>query len=58
LTSESYASIFGHLVGLLGLRIYLLQGHYLYRAAQHRKTWTHVHASSRIRTHDSSVLVV
>jgi len=33
LTSETYDSIFGHLVGLLGWGIGLSQGHYLHRTA-------------------------
>jgi len=49
LTSETYESIFGHLVGLLGWRISLSQGHCLHRTAQHRKLQTHIHA------HDPSV---
>jgi len=52
LTSET---IFGHFVGFLGRGISPSQGHYLYRTAQHWKTRTHIHASSRIRTHDPSV---
>jgi hypothetical protein len=32
-----------------------LQGLYLHRTTQHRKTTTHIHALSGIRTHDPSV---
>jgi len=56
LTSETYDFIFGHLVGLLGRDISPLQGYYTHRKAQRRKTRTHIHASSRIRTNDTSVL--
>jgi hypothetical protein len=51
---ETYEFI-GQLVGLLGRGIGPMQGLYLHRTTQHRKTWTHIHASSRIRTHDPSV---
>jgi hypothetical protein len=43
-------NLFGHLVVLLGRGIGLTQGFYL-----HRKTRTHIHASSRVRTHDRRV---
>jgi len=46
---------FGQLVGLLGRKISPTQGLYLHRIIQHRKTWTHIHASSGIRTHDPKV---
>jgi len=46
------------LVGLLGQTNSLSQGHYLHRTAQHRKMQAHIHASSRIWTHNSSVWVV
>jgi len=36
LTSETYESIFGHFVGLLGRGIGPSQGHYLHRTGQHR----------------------
>jgi hypothetical protein len=50
-TFTFYGSIFGYLVGFLGQGISLSQGHYyLRRTAQHRKTRTHIHASSGIRT--------
>jgi hypothetical protein len=55
LTSEN---IFGHLVGLLGQVIGPSQRQYPHRRAQYRKTWTHIHASSGIRTHDPSVRAV
>jgi len=55
LTSETYESISGHFVGLLGREISPSQGHYLHRTAQHRKERTHIHTSSGIRTHDPSV---
>jgi len=58
LTSETYESIFGHLVGLLGGGISPSQGLYLYRTTQHRKKRTHIHASSGIRTHDPSARAV
>jgi hypothetical protein len=34
------------------------QGHYLHGTAKHRKTRTHIHASSRIRTHGPSIRAV
>jgi hypothetical protein len=49
---------FGHLVGLLGRGISPTQGLYLHRTAQHRKTQTHIHASSGIRTHDPNIRTV
>jgi len=58
LTSETYEPISGHLVGLLGQGISLSQDHYLHRTAQYRKMQTHIHASSRIWTHNPSVRVV
>jgi hypothetical protein len=58
LTSEIYESVFGHLVGLFGRGINPSQGHYLHRTAQHRKTRTHIHASSGFRTQDPSVRAV
>jgi hypothetical protein len=48
-------NLFVHLVGLLGRGIGPTQGLYLHRITQHRKTRTHMHASSGIRTHDPSV---
>jgi len=39
-----------HLVGLLGRGISPAQGLYLHRTTQHRKTQTHIHAPSRIRS--------
>jgi hypothetical protein len=49
---------FGRLVGLLGRGIGSSQGHYLYRTAQHRKTRTHTHALSEIRTPDPRIRAV
>jgi len=46
------------LVGLLEQGISPSHGHYLHRTAKHRKMWTHIHASDRIWTHDTSVWVV
>jgi hypothetical protein len=46
---------FGHLVGLLGRGISPTQGLYLHRTTQYRKSRTHVHAPSRIRTCDPNV---
>jgi hypothetical protein len=40
---------------LLGRGIGPTQGLYLHRTTQHRKTLTHIHASSGIRPHDPSV---
>jgi len=51
-------NLFGHLVGLLGLGIGPTQGLYLHRTTKHRKTWTHIHALSRIWTHNPSVWAV
>jgi hypothetical protein len=48
-------NLYGQLVGLLGRGISPTQGLYLHRTKQHRKTRTHIHASSWIRTHDPSV---
>jgi len=58
LTSETYVSIFGHLVGLLGRGIRQSQGHYLRMTVQYRKTRTHIHTSGGIRTHDPSFRAV
>jgi len=38
MASETYESIFGHLVGLLAWGSIPSHGHYLHRTAQHRKT--------------------
>jgi len=48
------------LVGLLGRGISPTptQGPYLHRTAQHRKTRTYIHSSSRIQTHDHRFPVV
>jgi hypothetical protein len=46
------------LVGLLGRVISPTHGLCLHRTTQHRKTWTHIHASSGIRTCDPSVRAV
>jgi hypothetical protein len=51
-------SEFGHLVGFLGWGISPTQGVYLHRTTQHRKTRTHIHAPSGIRTRDPSVRAV
>jgi hypothetical protein len=51
-------NLFGQLVGLLGRGTGPTQGLCLRRTTKHRKTWTHIHASSGIRTHDPSVRVV
>jgi len=51
-------NLFGHLVGLLGRGVGPTQGLYLHRTTRHRKTQKHIHASSEIRTHDSSVRAV
>jgi hypothetical protein len=48
----------GHLVEQLGRGISPSQGHCLHRTAQYSKTRTHIHASSGILTHDTSVLAV
>jgi len=37
LSSETYESIFAHLVGFLGRGISLSQGHYPHRTTQHKK---------------------
>jgi hypothetical protein len=47
-------NLFGKMVGLLGRGIGPTQGLYLHRTTQHRKTRTHIHASSGIRIHDPS----
>jgi hypothetical protein len=49
-----FTNLFRHLVGLLGRGIGPTQGPYLHRTTQHRKTWTYIHASSGIQTHDPS----
>jgi hypothetical protein len=48
-------NLFGRLVGLLGGRISVMQGLYLHRTTQHRKTRTSIHAPSVIQTRDPSV---
>jgi hypothetical protein len=58
LTYGRFLNLFRNLVGLLGRRISLSRGLYLYRAAQHRKTRTNIHTSSGIRTHDPSVRAI
>jgi hypothetical protein len=55
---ETYESIFGHLVGLLGREISPSQGYYLHRTAQCKEKLTHIHASSGIRSHDPRVRAV
>jgi hypothetical protein len=49
---------FGHLVGLLGRRIRPLQGLYLHRTTQQRKTWTHIHASAIPHSHILGILLL
>jgi hypothetical protein len=49
---------FGQSIGLLGGGIGPTQGLYLHRTTQHRKTRTHIHASSGIRTHNPSFRAV
>jgi hypothetical protein len=44
-----------HFVGLLGGGISPAQGLYLHRTTQHRKTQSHIHAPSRIRSCDPNV---
>jgi hypothetical protein len=52
LTYRRFLELFRHTVGLLGRVISLSQGLYLHRTAQHRKTWTNIHALSGIRTQE------
>jgi len=49
---------FRHLWGLLWRVIGSLPGIYLHRRTQHRETSTYLHASSGIRTYDTSVQTV
>jgi hypothetical protein len=52
-------NLFGHLVGLLGQGISPKQGFNLHSTTtQHRKTRTHIHAPSRIRTRNPNVRAV
>jgi hypothetical protein len=51
-------NLFGHLVWPLGQGISPMQGLYLHKTTQHRKTWTHNHALSGIQTYDPSVWAV
>jgi hypothetical protein len=51
-------NLFGHLVGLLGWRISPTQGLYLHKTTQYRKTQTHIHALSKIQTHNPSIQAV
>jgi len=46
------------LVGLLGRGIRASQDLYLPRKRQGRKTWPHIHVSSRIRTHNPRVRAI
>jgi hypothetical protein len=46
---------FRHLAGLLGRVISPLQGLYLHRTAQHRKTRTNIHALGGIRTREPRI---
>jgi hypothetical protein len=57
LTSET-VNPFRRLIELLGWGISPSQGLCIHRKTQHRKDQTHVHLSSRIRTHDPSVRAV
>jgi hypothetical protein len=50
--------IYTQSVGLLGRRISPSQGRYLHRTTQTELTYTDIHASSGIRTHDPSVRAV
>jgi len=43
------------LAGICGREIGPLHGLYLQRTAENRKTWTYIHASRGIRTHDPSI---
>jgi hypothetical protein len=54
LTYRRFLEPFIYMVGLLGRVISPLQGLYLHRTAQHRKTRTNIHALSGIQTHDPS----
>jgi hypothetical protein len=54
LTYRRFLELFKHMLGLLGRVISPSQGLYLHRTTQHRKTRTHIHALSRIRTYDPS----
>jgi hypothetical protein len=54
LTYRRFLELFRHMVGLLGRVISPLQGLYLHRTTQHRKTRINIHALSGIRTHDPS----
>jgi predicted component of type VI protein secretion system len=52
LTYRRFLELFRHMVGLHGLVISPLQGLFLHRTTQHRKTRTNILALSGIRTHD------
>jgi hypothetical protein len=54
LTYRRFLELFRQMVGLLGQVISPLQGLYLHRTTQHRKTRTNIHALSEIRTHGPS----
>jgi hypothetical protein len=54
LTYRRFLELFRHMVGLLGRAISPLQGLYLHRTTQHRKTRTNIHTLRGIRTHDTS----
>jgi hypothetical protein len=54
LTYRRFLELFRHMVALLGRVISPLQGLYLHRTTQHRKTRTNIHALSGIRTYDPS----
>jgi hypothetical protein len=49
-----FLNYFRHMVGLLGWVISPLQGLYLHRTTQHKKTRTDIFALSGTRTHDPS----
>jgi hypothetical protein len=54
-TTDTSESIFGHLIGLLGLGISPSHVHYLRKVTQYRETGTHINASIGIRYHDPCV---
>jgi hypothetical protein len=50
-----FINLFGQFVGLPEQGFGPMQGLYLHRTTQHRKTQTYIHASSGIRSHDPRV---
>jgi hypothetical protein len=58
LTSETYESAFGYLVGLLGRGISPTQDLYLHTEQHNTEKRTHIHALSGIRTPGPSVRAV